>query len=374
MSVSGLLSSMNLPELLQWVKFGQKTGTFVFERRGTTKKIVVEKGLVVSASSSDPREYLGQILLCFGLITEEKLAEAFSLQKGSGKLLGKILLESMGLKEAQIVAALRMKIEETIYDIFLWDEGRFLFQEQQSNYAEHERLSTALTIDQVMFEGARRLDEWKEFKKQYPTDDVVFAPKAKVGLGELQKNYLVAKIFSAIDGRSNLRRVLLETRAPEYRGTEAVAKLVWGGFIEVVKKPHGPKSRPLSDGDDYLAQAKASLEMGQIEESYGLSEEAIFRQPENLDAIEFHRLVGDLLLDDLRKKFPGELVPELVVDLVSLESKMMSPKESFLASRVNGLWNVKSLVMVSPLGELESLIVLKKLYEQGVVRFDSRKG
>lgn len=365
---------MNLPELLQWVKFGQKTGTFVFERRGTTKKIVVEKGLVVSASSSDPREYLGQILLCFGLITEEKLAEAFSLQKGSGKLLGKILLESMGLKEAQIVAALRMKIEETLYDVFLWDEGRFSFQEELTNYAEHERLSTALTIDQVMFEGARRLDEWKEFKKQFPSDEVVFAQKPGVDLGDLQKNFLIVKIFKALDGRSTLRRVLLETRAPEYRGTEAIAKLVWGGQIEVVKKRSVSRESELATDVNLLKQSRSAFEAGQVEEAYRLCENFLFHEPENLEALELHRQLSDSMLEHLRQQLPAQAVPKLAVDLTVLDTKTLSPKESFIASRLNGVWDVKSLVMVSPLGELESLQVLKKLTEQGIVRLDSQKG
>ncbi len=362
---------MNLPELLQWVKFGQKTGTFVFERRGATKRIVVEKGLVVSASSSDPREYLGQILLCFGLISEEKLAEAFALQKGSGKLLGKILSDSMGLKEVQIVAALRMKIEETLYDVFLWDEGRFTFQEELANYAEHERLSTALTIDQVMFEGARRLDEWKEFKKQYPSDDVVFAPKPGADLGELQKNFLIVKIFKALDGRSSLRRVLLETRAPEYRGTEAIAKLVWGGQIEVVKKRSAARESELANDVNLLIGAQAAFDAGKVEEAFKTCEEFLFHEPESIEGLELYRQISDVMLERLRQQLPGNFVPVLAVDLKVLNEKSLSPKESFIASRLNGVWDVKSLVMVSPLGELESLQVLKRLVEQGIVRLNS---
>jgi len=372
--VSGLLSSMSLPELLQWVKFGQKTGTLIFERKGTIKKIYLERGLVVSASSSDPREYLGQILLCFGLISEEKLAQAFLLQKGSGKLLGKILSEIMGLKEPQILAALRMKIEETLYDIFLWDEGRFLFVEEQSNFSDHERLSTALTIDQVMFEGARRLDEWKEFKKQFPSDDVVFAPKVGADLGDLQKNFLITKIFKAFDGKATMRRVLLETRAPEYRGTEAVAKLVWGGHLEAVKRYAGPRLNEQVSEGDFLKKSQEALKADQIEDAFNLVEEHLFSQPEDSEGLKLHRQLSELYLDDLRKKFPGELVPKLTFELNLLNEKPLSPRESFIASRMNGVWNVKSLIMVSPLGELESLRVLKKLCEQGIVKFESVKG
>lgn len=200
MSISGLLTTMNLPELLQWVKFGQKSGTIIFERRGIVKKVFVEGGLIVSSSSNDPKEYLGQILICFGWITEEALNEAFKLQSQTKKLIGKILTEKYKIKEEQILQALRIKIEETVYDLFLWEDGKFIYQEGLEQLKENDRLSTAITIDQVMFEGARRLDEWREFKKAVPTDDVIFRTKPGVkDLGEFEKDFITKKIFSAID-------------------------------------------------------------------------------------------------------------------------------------------------------------------------------
>src|SRR4051794_24425062 len=109
---------MNLPELLQWIKFGKKTGTCIFERRGIVKKVFVEQGLIVSSSSNDPKEYLGQVMMCFGWISEDQLKEAFQMQARTHRLLGRILTEHYRLSEAQILEALRIKIEETVYDIF----------------------------------------------------------------------------------------------------------------------------------------------------------------------------------------------------------------------------------------------------------------
>ncbi len=367
MSISGLLQTMNLPELLQWVKFSQKTGTLIFERRGVVKKVFVESGLIVSASSNDPKEYLGQILVCFGLISEESLNEAFKLQAQKKQLLGKILCESYGLKETQIMSALRIKIEETIYDIFLWEDGKFIFQEGIELLAMHDRLETAITIDHVMFEGARRLDEWKEFKKAFPTDDVVFKikPEAKASIDK-EKDFITRKILKAMDGEKSMRRLLLETHAPEYRGTEVFAKMYWGGMTEVAKKSvmrSSEKATPQSA----LAQAMDFFKGQLYEPAFQAVEHYLQGNPEDEEAHTLYRLVQEAYLTQLRGLMPATAVPRLNQDFSQLSEKIFTSKEGFLASRINGQWDIKSLVMVSPLGELESLRILKKLSDEGVI-------
>lgn len=373
MSISGLLTTMNLPEILQWVKFSQKTGTIVFERRGIVKKVFVEHGLVVSASSNDPKEYLGQILVCFGWISEEALNEAFKFQEKTKKLLGKILTEKYGLVDPQILQALRIKIEETVYDIFLWEEGKFIYSEGIESLQSHDRLDAAITIDQVMFEGARRLDEWKEFKKTFPTDDVVFKvkPGAK-SIGDLEKDFITKKIFHSIDGQRTIRRLLLETHAPEYRGLESIAKLYWGGFLEVAKKS-AAKPKPTVAGNSELQKAMELFKNHDLENAYIKVELYIQSHNDDEEAHTLYRLVRESYLAALKVACPLDAVPSLNIDFSQLSEKVFSSKEGFMASRVNGQWDVKSLIMVSPLGELDSLKILKKLSDEGVIRIAKGK-
>lgn len=358
---------MNLPEILQWVKFGRKSGTIIFERRGVVKKVFVEDGLIVSSSSNDPKEYLGQVLICFGLITETALNEAFKLQSQSKKLLGKILTETYKLKESEVLNALRIKIEETIYDLFLWEDGKFIYQEGIEHLQSHDRLETAITIDQVMFEGARRMDEWKEFKRVVPTDDIVFKVKAGInGIGNLEKDFITQKIFSAIDGAKTLRRVLLETHAPEYRGIESFAKLMWGGFIEAAKKAV-PKPKASTPAKAVLESAMEKFKAKDFETAYAMLDNYLQSSPGDEEAHTLYHVVRESYMNLLKQACPPDSIPNLNIDISDLSEKVFSSREGFIASRVNGQWDVKSLVMVSPLGELESLKIMKKLLDEGVI-------
>lgn len=365
---------MSVPEVLEWVKFSQKSGTLIFENRGIVKKVFIENGLIVSASSNDPKEYLGQILICFGLISEETLNEAFKRQSSEGKLLGAILKEHYGIKEEEILKALRIKIEETIYNLFLWEDGKFIFANSLSQLMEHDRLDAAITIDQVVFEGVRRLDEWKEFHKDFPTDDVVFRKKPAVTLPpELQGDFITEKIFASIDGQKTMRRILLETHAPEYRGFEVFAKLYWANILEVIKKQVAPKPKSSETaGEPALREAMKFYREKAFDRAYQAISAYLIVKPEDEEGQTLFRVVKEANLKNLYEACPPDAIPELAIDISNLNEKIFSSREGFLASRVNGQWDVKSLIMVSPLGELESLQIFKRLLDEGVIRLKKK--
>jgi hypothetical protein len=371
MSVSGSIATMGLPEILQWLQMSQKTGTLIFERRGVVKKVYVEDGLIISASSNDPREYLGQILVCFGSLDEAGLERAFKMQKETNKLLGKVLVEHFDLTEELVLKSIRIKIEETVYNIFLWDTGKFVYTEGLSGLMEHDRLSTAIQIDQVLFEGARRVDEWREFRKSFPSDDIVFAYKGgKKELKDFGKDPIVSKIYSQIDGKKSIQRVLLDTHAPEYRGYEAFGKLYWGEHIQAVGEVNSVPEKKIKDHQAELKRAADLYRSKKYEEAYTILENFVAAKPSDDEGQTLFSVVRESYLKSLYELCPPASIPALTMDFADLNEEVFSSKEGYLASRINGEWDVKSLIMISPLGEMESLRILKRLYDEGMVKFN----
>jgi hypothetical protein len=50
-----------------------------------------------------------------------------------------------------------------------------------------------------------------------------------------------------------------------------------------------------------------------------------------------------------------------------LEAENLSPTEFFLLSRIDGSWDLKSIVQVSPLREADALRTLKRMREKGMI-------
>lgn len=362
---------MNLPELMQWLKFSRKTGTLIFELKGIVKKVFIEDGAIVSASSNDPKEYLGQILICYGYITEDQLKSAFQLQASTKKLLGRILVESYDVKESQILSGLKVKIEETIYDIFLWADGKFIYSDGLPEIATHDRLDMPIPMDHVIFEGARRVDEWRQFKKEFPQDDVVFSRVIDQLPQELMNDWLSKHIFSSIDGKKSMRRILLDRRAPEYRGIEVFAKLFWAKAIRPDFSQELPKSADAPKSSELLKQAIEYFKAKEFELAYDMIERFVLDDPQNQEGQTLFGVVRESYLKQLYEICKPDSIPEIAVDFSVLNEKIFTSLEGFLASRINGHWDVRSLIMVSPVPDVESLRILKRFIDEGIVRFKS---
>src|SRR5207245_3075309 len=76
MSLAGNLRTMELPDVLQWVSSGRKTGTLYLERHSIQKRIYFQDGGIYTSSSNDPRESMGQLLIRERLVSEEQLYKA----------------------------------------------------------------------------------------------------------------------------------------------------------------------------------------------------------------------------------------------------------------------------------------------------------
>jgi hypothetical protein len=128
MSIHGTLKTMTVADLLQFLAAGQKTGTLKIGHSGIIKQIYLENGLIVGSTSNDPREFLGQVLLHYGKITEDQLQKAMDIQRQSGGRLGVILSSRGFVSQADVMEVLRTRTLEIIYDLFIWEEADFAFR------------------------------------------------------------------------------------------------------------------------------------------------------------------------------------------------------------------------------------------------------
>jgi hypothetical protein len=68
-----------------------------------------------------------------------------------------------------------------------------------------------------------------------------------------------------------------------------------------------------------------------------------------------------------RHLLPQDKIPVLTKSTQSLASESLSPEEFFLLSRIDGSWDVKSIIQVAPLREVDALRTLKRMREMGMI-------
>ena len=368
--LSGTLATMALPDLLQWASRAQKTGMLCLSHDGVVKRIHFQGGTIVGSSSNDPRDYLGQVLLSEGLISEQQLKEAMDRQAHSRIMLGRILVQRGLVGEARMAGVLRHKAEETIYSLFLWTDADFEFLEGELPPGDLVLIS--VQVEEVLLEGVRRYDTSRKIREVLPHNQLVLSPTSRPLPPDIASKAFPKKIHGLVDGRRTLADIVLEAHSSEFNVCQVLYVLVQRGYIAIqaaVGEPAGKRAPASTDSPEaLLAAARAYLHRGDAEEALAILDRA---RDAGMRSSELNTLVEAaeqyFVERAYRHYLPPGKVPILKRALESLVDDNLKPEEVFLVSRVNGTWDLRSIMSISPLREVDALRALKKLRERGII-------
>lgn len=362
MALNGDLATMGLEDIFQWLAVGKKTG--VLELRGPlhTKRVAFHEGRVTGIWSSDPREYLGQYLLAFNRISEDQLRDALASQEDENQLLGRILISRQLVTEAEIRRIVQLKVEEGIFDCFLWQAGGFEFHD--GAILSHKAMLLSLDVTGIVLEGARRLDEWKRIRAVIKGGDAVVAAVPESIAEQLPLAPEDADILSRIDGYKTVDQLIIEMRSPEFKVHKLIFDILEKGLIRIVKEG----GQLGENASLQLQRARSLVEKQKLQEAQEELKRILDDQPRHEDANKMMMVVRDMLED---KKVDMDMVPELAMGMDELMNVNLGPNEAFLATRVNGLWTVRDILTISPFDQDECLMIFSKLLRRGILR-DSR--
>ena len=394
MGVSGTLKSMLPGDLLQWLSLGQKTGTLLLRNKAVEKKIFFKNGRVISSASNDPREYLGQFLMSHGYLTEPELMKAMEVQMQSGILLGKILVMIDVINEGDLHRLMRLKAEEEIYDIFLWREGDFQFVDDELPMME--MIPLVVDVTGIIMEGTRRVDEWQRIREIIPNESLIPSIVKPIPEDELELDEVQQTIIAAIDGRRSLAELVPETRSSSFTVSSTVHSLVREGYVELVDPANlhrGPaaSAAPIfapppgritaeiaavveNDDDEItslLNRAQAALRNREYEKTQRFLKAAENLDPNHPKVRSAVRGAEAAILSDLRAQglLDGK-VPRVAKTLEEITTMNFSPNEGFMLSRINGQWNIGSLIKISPIREPDAMLIFYRLWKDGIIRFE----
>ena len=368
--LTGNLKTMSLPDLLQWSGAGHKTGTLCLKNDSLEKMIYFQDGAIIGSSSNDPRDYLGQFILSEGLITEQQLKDAFDLQAQTKVMLGRIMVKKGLLSEAKVVEILRFKAEETIYSLFLWTDAEFEFKEGELPPGDQVLIS--VKVEDILIEGLRRYDISRKIRQLLPHNRVVLHRTTHPPPPEITSKAFPKRLYDLVDGQRTLADVILEAHASEFNVCQILYVMVQRGFVAVVQgSPHRqPRaSRPPADSQESLmSAAKELLKAADAEGALMILEKARSAGEKNPELNALIQVAEEHFIErSYRHYLPARKIPVLKRPLETLVNEQLSPEEVFLVSRVNGSWDLKSIISISPLREVDALRALKKLRERGII-------
>lgn len=376
MAITGNLKTMELAELLQWLSQGRKTGTLYLDNTKVEKRIFFRDGTIVSSAASDPKEYLGHFLVSHGYIDELTLAKAIEMQEENKMLLGKILLTIGAIEEDDLDRMLKLKAEESIYELFTWQEADFRFADGE--LPDYQMVPVNLSVTGLVLEGHRRLDEWKQIRQHIPNAYVI--PVAIGDLESAEPDAGVENILSLVDDDRTVQEIALQTHSGEFHVCRVLYNQIRAGRLKVVRPrqiqvpvatngvndaiatPQSPDSESLlSAADGFIGERNFDLALRHLQAAKSLDPNSIKVQ-QLVAAAE--KTIQSAIQD---RGISLTSIPVLCSNPEDFSSLDISPQEGFVLTRVNGSYDIQTILKITPVPPLEAQVVFWKLLEAGYI-------
>ncbi|MCP3979251.1 MAG: DUF4388 domain-containing protein [bacterium] len=240
MAICGTLSTMTLVDLLRWAASHEKTGVLELERSEIVRSIEFRKGWIGSCSSNDPATRIGQYLLSRGKINETELSRALRTHETSGKRLGMVLVEMDILPRAELAREVASKARETVHGLFDWQDAVFRFLEGAT--LDPDQIAVSISVDDIIQTGKLRRQQLNRVRAAFPSSGIILARNPQTVIpAEVTERPIVQRIFESIDGERTIGEVLLHARASQLLVLKFLERLVAKNVLEVreVRRPAG---------------------------------------------------------------------------------------------------------------------------------------
>lgn len=292
MAIRGSLSEASLPDVLQLLAMGNKTGTLSLSVPGSGGTICFEAGRICHAS----------------------------------------------------VTGRSTNTEESVFLMFNWDDGSFSFE--QGVRPPGGSMLVSVDPQELLLEGARRVDEWSLIEKKLPSFAAVFTLdrqqmlRNKIAFTEEQQ-----RLLPLIDGHRDVNELMRVAKMGEFDTGKALFGLLSGGFLI----PVGPRGASAIAPDSTINEHR----------NLGI---AFYRAGMHLDAArEFRRIT------EVR---PNDAAASFYIGLIALhESRWNDAVTAFQRSAVTSPRTSSVLINMGygyeRLGQLEKA---RLAYEQVIAR------
>ena len=227
MAIEGPLQDIGIHDVFQLLDLARKSGRLTVRSgaRDNEGTVYFESGAVVHATMRDNPHTLGALLKKAGKVSQRELERAMAAQRTDMRRLGEILVAQGSVTRREVERYMRQQIESVVFDLFSWNEGSFTFADGVDDSVQMDA-AIRVSIESLLMEGARRIDEWSRMGDRIPNAEVVprLAQQREDANAFIDLRPAEWEVLALIDGDHSLREIAAELAVSEFE----VAKTVYG--------------------------------------------------------------------------------------------------------------------------------------------------
>jgi hypothetical protein len=363
MSLRGALATMPAEDVLEWVARRRLSAPITFERRGLVRSLVVEDGSIVWASSNRRDEQLGVVLVRSGRVVDRALADALEARAETGVPLGKVIMMSGLMTEADLVEILATKIRETVTDVITWHDGQFDIVPRGQMPATG--VNAHLPIDVCLTVARRRATRMAEIMEILGADDVTFfVPPGATAPPPAHGDEIVdpARAWALAGDRHTAADIAATFAAERFATYDKLVEMVQAGKL-VIDRRHRERT---NSAVELAAGARGRLRQGDRAGALAMAARALQQDPADPEVRKtFAQIERARVAEVAKALLSRHRVPRRLREPTA--SMGLSTSELELVQRVDGRWDLLSLVRAAGGREAESLLAFARLADAGVI-------
>lgn len=382
---------MSIEDVLDWIDRRELKGTLRLVRGKVERKLEIAHGCVTGAASDDPAEFLGQLLINAGALDEEGLRRAYTARAqvtaGSAaerprgddgrplrKSLGRTLLDLGVVEEPALREVLEVKVRECVLDALSWTDGAFEWLPTPPDAPPRAaELEIAMPLRDLMLSGRERVAEWRRLREAIKSDEQRFWLPDKAMLDAADPTSEEGRMLACVARELSVREIVLERHAMRFPIWKQLADLLARDVIRLDRRrvPRGPHGTVSGDPESVIAAALGRKAGGDRHGALALAKQALEAAPADERIRKAYLDIERALFAELSRTLLSRYrVPRLARPPEELAQLDLSAEERYFVGRIDGRWDLLSLMRVSPLREAEALITLQKLATRGVITLD----
>jgi FHA domain/Domain of unknown function (DUF4388) len=237
-ALEGDLACFEVPDLLTFLHQGERSGVLSMERPDQETKLYLRAGNPVYAASTRDDLRLGALLVRHGRLGQDVIDEALGHQTARGPRLGRLLVVTGQITEAELGSFLKVQVSEVIFETFGWAAGSFTFWERIP--PPPTAVTLEMEIENLLLEGIRRVDVRPRLSELFP--DLAMAVEATVNPDRVKHTVTLTpeewNVLFLLDGRRSLGEICrLAGDVDEAATLQRLHALVRARFAIVVPPP-----------------------------------------------------------------------------------------------------------------------------------------
>lgn len=190
-----------LPEILVKIHRYKAPGRIECRRDDEKKRIYLEHGQIIFATTNQRTESLGDRLLASGRITREQYDESLRVAGDTERRHGLAMVELGIITADEMFVAVREQIESIVWSIFGWTSGTASFTPGRDKHLEFVKVE--MPVPRTILRGVRQMPDARGIVARLGSRTTLFE-RTVPELDPPELDADEARLYDAVDGKRSL--------------------------------------------------------------------------------------------------------------------------------------------------------------------------